>query len=86
MYQWYIIIITGMYHSGEKPSINSRREEAMNDLLPTQACKVLKMETEKGTVSVPLTHLINAEIEPGKVIFSGFSYDIFSSANSEKGE
>jgi hypothetical protein len=58
----------------------------MNDLLPTKACKIVKIETEKGTVSVPLSHLINAEIEPGKVIFSGFSYDIFSSVNSEKGE
>jgi hypothetical protein len=58
----------------------------MNDLLPTKACKIVKIETEKGTVSVPLSHLIHAEIEPGKVIFSGFSYDIFSSANSEKGE
>jgi len=54
--------------------------------LPTQACKVVKIETEKGTVSFALSHLIRAEIEPRKVIFSGFSYDIFSPMNSEKGE
>ena len=58
----------------------------MNELLPSKKCKVVKIETEKGTVSLSLSHLIHAEIEPGKVIFSGFSYDIFSSDNSEKYE
>jgi hypothetical protein len=58
----------------------------MNNLLPTKMCKILKIETGEKTVSFPLSHLIQVEIEPGKVIFSGFSYDIFSPMNSEKTE
>ncbi|WP_156097791.1 hypothetical protein [Thermoactinomyces sp. Gus2-1] len=54
--------------------------------LPTQACRIVKIQTGEKTVSFPLSHLIQVEIEPGKVIFSGFSYDIFSPMNSEKSE
>jgi hypothetical protein len=58
----------------------------MNKLLPSKAVKIVKIETGEKTIYFPLSHLIHAEIEPRKVIFSGFSYDIFSSANSEKYE
>ena len=47
--------------------------------LPTKMCKILKIETGEKTVSVPLSHLIKVEIEPGKLIISGFSYDVFAS-------
>lgn len=56
----------------------------MGSVLPTQACKIVRIGTEKGMISIALSHLIHVEMEKGKILLAGYSYDIF--ASSDNGE
>ncbi|MBA4603539.1 hypothetical protein [Thermoactinomyces mirandus] len=55
-------------------------------VLPTQACKIVQLWTEREMISFPLTHLIHVEIEKGKYFLAGFSFDIFASSENNGDE
>ncbi len=57
----------------------------MGSVLPTKNCKIIQLWTKKEMISFPLSHLIHVEIEKGKILLAGYSYDIFApSDNGEK--